>query len=686
VDYLHLKHWIHSETDDNLYETILLYFKTKPQVTIGLLELALDESIAANEKVRLRVMNYCDNYIAMKDLRASLTNNLVCVRGNVVKVSPARPFVQQLTFSCNNCAEHTILHLIDGIYKLPAKCSSSGCRSKSFTPQLESATTIVDDFQKIRIQEVSVDGVIDCGRVPRNVECEVFGSCVDTVIPGDTIIVTGICKFSQTKGNNSMHTLYIQVNSIAKSGLLKEQSQTSKETISLTDLDIEAIDCIKNESHLFRLLVHSLAPAIFGHELVKAGLLLGLFGGRQSRALSNQASETISIRGSSHILVVGDPGMGKSQMLTFAANLAPRGVYVSSNTTTSSGLTVTLTKESGSGEFSLEAGALILGDQGCCCIDEFDKISEREALLEAMEQQCISIAKAGITCNLPARTAVLAAANPFGGHYNKAKTVASNLKMDSALLSRFDLIFILQDDPNEEMDKYLSNHVMKLHSKGSNTSTSTFGSCTSFEHEEVSQEKVSLDLYLKQARGKITDPIPFQVLRKYIAYARKNIHPIMTPEAANVLQEFYLKLRNSYRSLDTAPITTRQLESMIRLSEARARAELRDKVTVQDAKDVIDLMKQSLFETCEDDCGIIQIDRSQMGTGTGKTREIKRFIHKLTELSRQENTMLFSVQHLNQIYNQLGIQDVNFNSFIEKVNQNNYLIKKPNQMYRLSIQ
>lgn len=162
---------------------------------------------------------------------------------------------------------------------------------------------------------------------------------------------------------------------------------------------------------------------------------------------------------------MGDPGLGKSQMLQAAANLAPRGVYVCGNTTSTAGLTVSLSKETGSGDFALEAGALVLADQGCCCIDEFDKMgSQHNALLEAMEQQCVSLAKAGVVCSLPARTSILAAANPTGGHYNKAKTVSENLKMSSALLSRFDLVFILLDKPDEETDSILSEHVMALHS------------------------------------------------------------------------------------------------------------------------------------------------------------------------------------------------------------------------------
>jgi DNA helicase MCM8 len=309
----------------------------------------------------------------------------------------------------------------------------------------------------------------DPGRVPRTVECELTEDLVDSCVPGDVVTVAGTVKaqtpeqdknFRGKDKSKALFVLYIDANAIDNA---KNVDNGKVELMNFQIKELFAIQEISNEPNIFRLIVQSICPGIYGNELVKAGLALCLFGGCQKNFLSGQ-EKSLAIRGDPHILIVGDPGLGKSQMLTAINNIAPRSVYVCGSYSSTTGLTVTLLKEAGSGDYALEAGALVLGDQGCCCIDEFDKMaSEHEALFEAMEQQSISIAKAGIVCTLPARTSVIAAANPVGGHYNRAKTVCENLKMNAALLSRFDLIFILLDKPDEERDHMLSEHVMQMH-------------------------------------------------------------------------------------------------------------------------------------------------------------------------------------------------------------------------------
>ncbi|KAJ2760628.1 DNA replication licensing factor mcm8, partial [Coemansia nantahalensis] len=237
----------------------------------------------------------------------------------------------------------------------------------------------------------------------------------------------------------------------------------------------------------------------------------------------------------------------------------------------------------------------------------------------AMEQQSVSIAKGGLVCSLPARASVIAAANPAGGHYNKAKTVSENLKINGALLSRFDLVFILLDRPDVDMDKFLSEHVMALHS-GTQPRDEGASQRPAHGHAAPGDDGGGVDApsfgdSLRVRPGERIDAIPPVLLRKYVAYARKYVHPRLSPEATAKLRDFYLELRRNHRSVDSTPITTRQLEALVRLAEARARAELREVVTESDADNVVEIMRHSLFQTYEDEAGAMDFGRSQMGTG-----------------------------------------------------------------------
>ncbi|KAJ1960277.1 DNA replication licensing factor mcm8 [Dispira parvispora] len=316
--------------------------------------------------------------------------------------------------------------------------------------------------------------------------------------------------------------------------------------------------------------------------------------------------------------------------------------------------------------------------------------SDHDALLEAMEQQSISIAKAGIVCNLPARTSVIAAANPVGGHYNKAKTVSENLKMNSALLSRFDLIFIMLDKPDALRDQFLSEHVMLMHTGNDPLKDQALLSqrsqlqATSDVMREQGTTSPLLDKIMMRPDESL-DLVPPPLLRKYIAYARKYVQPRLSKDATEVLQEFYLKLRTNRQSVDSTPITTRQLESLIRLAEARARIELREHVTKEDATDVIHLMKYSLFEAFEDEIGDMDFSRSQMGTGMSKRGEPKRFVAHLQRLADESYNNIFTYQQLYQAAQNINLQyGGDFHDFIDSLNNQSYLLKVRPRVYRLT--
>uniref|UniRef100_A0A8C1GB47 DNA helicase MCM8 n=1 Tax=Cyprinus carpio TaxID=7962 RepID=A0A8C1GB47_CYPCA len=481
--------------------------------------------------ISARVYNY-EPLTPLKSLRANLYGKFVAIRGTVVRVSNIKPLCRKLAFVCNSCGDTQSVTLPDGKYAIPTKCLQTECRGRSFTPNRSSPLTLTVDWQIVKVQELMSGDQRESGRIPRTIECELTQDLVDSCVPGDMVTITGVIKVSNEEGNGRnkkdkcMFLLYIQANSVSNSKGQKSKAASDSEgqgpSVEFSIKDLYAIQEIQAQEDLFKLIVNSLCPAIYGHLAV--------------------------------------------------CNVAPRGVYVCGNTTTTSGLTVSLSRDSGSGDYALEAGALVLGDQGICCIDEFDKMgSQHQALLEAMEQQSISLAKAGIVCTLPARTSIIAAANPVGGHYNKAKTVSENLKMGSALLSRFDLVFILLDTPNEDHDHLLSEHVMALRAGKSGAVSSAAVTRYSTQESsisilEVSSEKPLADT-LKLVPGEAFDPIPHQLLRKYVGYARHYVHPTLSAEAAQVLQDFYLELRKQNQTADSTPITTRQLESLIRLTE-----------------------------------------------------------------------------------------------------------------------
>ncbi|XP_046886503.1 DNA helicase MCM8 [Hypomesus transpacificus] len=636
--------------------------------------------------ISARLYNY-EPLTPLRTLRASVFGRLVCIRGTVVRVSNIRPLCTRLAFTCNGCTHTHALPLPHGKFTTPTKCVQPECRSRSFTPNRSSPLTQTVDWQTIKVQELIGGEQREAGRIPRTVECELAQDLCDSCVPGDTVTITGTVRVSNEEGSSRgskdkcMFLLYIEANSVSNSKGQREAGPgVQGAEFSLKEL--YAIQEIQSQPDLLRLIVHSLCPAIYGHLLVKAGLALALFGGCQKHV---DDKNRIPVRGDPHILVVGDPGLGKSQMLQAVCNAAPRGIYVCGNSTSTSGLTVTLSREAGSGDYALEAGALVLGDQGLCCIDEFDKLGQQQqALLEAMEQQSVSLAKAGLVCCLPARTSILAAANPAGGHYNQARTVAENLRMGSALLSRFDLVFLLLDIPDESHDRRLSEHVMATRvGRGGAAGAMVTRGKGSKQSSLLEPSDTPLSDRLEVPPGECVDPIPASLLRKYVSYARLYVQPSLSVEAAKTLQAFYLTLRSQTHSSDSTPITTRQLESLIRLTEARARLELRETATRSDAEDVVEIMKHSLADTYADGAGGLDLERSQLGAGMSQRGKVKRFVTALQTHAQRCSQTLYDLQQLRSLARDLHIEVVDFEGFICALNEQGYLLKKGPKLYQL---
>lgn len=682
----------------------------KPKIALLCMSVAIHKVLYTKSKledgakVNIRLHNYPETMIALKNLKAAYIDRLVSVRGTVVKVSTVRPLVVQMSFDCAKCKKDITRVFPDGKFSPPPSCNLNGCKSKNFNPIRSTAQTI--DFQKIRVQELLKSEDHEEGRVPRTVECELTQDLVDACIPGDVVTVTGIIKVinnymdigggkSKNK-NQGFYYLYLEAVSIknSKSQSTPEDLQDSMSNARATELfdlftfsprDLEFIVKFSEEhrTDIFRQILQSICPSIYGHELVKAGITLALFGGVRKHSKDRNK---VPVRGDIHVIVVGDPGLGKSQLLQAAAAVSPRGIYVCGNGTTRAGLTVAVVKDPMTSDYAFEAGAMVLADSGLCCIDEFDKMSaEHQALLEAMEQQCVSIAKAGLVASLSARTSVLAAANPVGGHYNRAKTVNENLKMSAALLSRFDLVFILLDKPDEFLDKQVSEHIMSLHAgygEHSPAAKKPRRASLNAGGIDMSVKAGSLVSRLRLDPKKDGDfvPLPAQLIRKYIAYARAYVFPRMSKPAAEILQKFYLKLRDRDTSADGTPITARQLESLVRLAQARARLDLREEITAQDAMDVVEIMKESLYDKYVDEHGFVDFGRSG---GMSQQKEAKRFLSALNKQSELEQKDCFSISEIYSLADRIDLRVPDIDTFVDNLNSVGYLLKKGPKTYQV---
>ncbi|KAH9385733.1 DNA replication licensing factor MCM5 [Nematocida major] len=451
----------------------------------------------------------------IRKLDASHINKISTVRGIVLSVSPAAPKPILLYAFCRTCLHSRFIKDI-----LPKKCEACG-GVETFISSPEKS--ILQDTQYIKIQETFED--LPPGEIPRHLQVRIADGLVDTVQPGSSVTITGVYTVCSRLG-----TPFLRATGTSGSSTVavapRVHAPLSRETV-----------------------IRSISPEVFGHDDVKLALACALFGGVQ-----RTFEDGVRVRGDVNVLLLGDPGIAKSQMLKFLSGVSPRGVYTSGKGASAAGLTASVCRDK-TGAFHLEGGALVLADGGLCCIDEFDKMQEKDrvAIHEAMEQQTISISKAGIVTSLPSQCAVVAAANPVFGRYDESRGPAENIDFGVTILSRFDLIFVLRD--TMQRDKKVAEHV------------------------------------IKRLAGGQTGGVSTEELRAYVTYAR-TIQPAMEEEASQRLQAFYVQTRRRAGGAGV-PITVRQLEAVARVSEALARMCLETVVTASHVEEAIRLFTES---------------------------------------------------------------------------------------------
>jgi replicative DNA helicase Mcm len=521
--------------------------------------------------------------VKIRDIRSLNIDRLICLDGLIRQKSDVRPQVTTARFECPSCGNIMSVIQLEAKFKEPSRC---GCGRKG---KFRMISKELVDAQKIVLEEIPEN--LEGGDQPKRIDIFLKNDLVSPLSdkktnPGTKIHVVGQVKEvpipAKDGGKLVRFDLMIEANYV-------EPLEESFGEIAITKDEEKQIMELSRDPKILNKLVESMAPSIYGHDKVKEAIIMQLLGGvRKIR------TDGVVTRGDMHILLVGDPGAGKSQLIKRAQLIAPKSRYVSGKGASGAGLTAAVVRDEFLRGWALEAGALVLANKGFCMIDEMDKMSkeDRDAMHEALEQQTVSISKANIQATLRCETTVLAAANPKWGRFDPYDILGKQIDLPPALISRFDLIFPIRDLPNKDQDERLAGFVLNLHQ------TSDAGKCD----------------------------IDTNLLKKYIAFARKNCVPKLTDGAIEEIKEYYVKMRGSggeEGGVKAIPITARQLEALVRLSEASARSRLSDKVTRKDSRKAIELLHYCMSQIGVDpETGKIDVDILTTGVSSSARNNI----------------------------------------------------------------
>ncbi len=531
--------------------------------------------------------------IRIRNLRSEHIGKFIILDGVVRKASEVRPEIMEAIFECPDCGSKIPILQTDRTMKTPMSCDNCGRRGK-FNPPIDrklfdARWLVVEEPYEIAAGEKSGDIRIylkdDLTSPDLQKKCD----------PGSRLTVVGTLKelrrIAKGAADNQLD-IFLDANHVSP-------TEIEWQDVFVTPEEEQLIKELSKDPLIYQKIVASLAPSIFGLEEIKEAIAYQLFSGVQ-----RIAADSTRMRGDIHMLLIGDPSLGKTQILKLVSKLMPRGRYVSGKGVTGVGLTASVTKdEEFMGGWVLEAGAMVLCHKSLIAIDEFDKMNKDDmiAMHEAMSTQTISIAKANILATLPAQTSVLAGANPKYSRFDPYRAVGEQIDIPDTLLSRFDLKFIMRDEPVKELDEKLATHVMQV----------------------------------RMSPQEIRAVIPSEILRKYIFYARRNCFPDITSEAAERLKNFYIDMRSTYAGQGAEiPITLRQYEALMRLSEASARIRLSDKVEIQDAERALNIMTYSLKQIAFDiKTGKFDIDRTE-GVPSSKRNMIRTILTVIEKLEK----------------------------------------------------
>jgi DNA replication licensing factor MCM2 len=532
--------------DEVALETILLYYP-------------LYETIHTEIHVRITDLPQSSS---LRDLRQTNLNTLVRVAGVVTRRTGVFPQLKYVKFDCQKC--NTVLGPFFQDTSKELKISyCSACESRGpFV--VNSEQTVYRNYQKMTLQESP--GSVPAGRLPRHREVILLWDLIDVAKPGEEVEVTGIYRNNFDAALNSKNGFPVFSTILEANYIRKKDDQYA--STHLTEEDEKMIRQLSKDPRIAKRIIKSIAPSIYGHEDIKTAIALSLFGG-----ITKDINRKHRIRGDINVLLLGDPGVAKSQFLKYVEKTASRAVFTTGQGASAVGLTAAVRKDPVTREWTLEGGALVLADKGHCLIDEFDKMNDadRTSIHEAMEQQSISISKAGIVTSLQARCAIVAAANPIGGRYNATIPFQQNVELTEPILSRFDVLCVVKDTVDPVKDEMLAQFVVGSHLR----------SHPDFKPDEDEvQVSTTVD----------ADIIPQDTLRKYLMYARDRVNPKLDQLDQDKLARLYADLRRESLATGSFPITVRHLESMIRMSEASAKMHLREYVRQDDINLAINVM------------------------------------------------------------------------------------------------